>query len=108
MPGRNDVKTADDIERVRIYHYKIKNSNSVEMKTDDFNDSSLDLIWVCQLKFLTYNLKNKELSLEHFSNNLKSMIKRSLKIFLKCTSSSFVPDTLQVDCIILVSLRHAI
>lgn len=93
MPGRNDVKTADDIERVRIYHYKIKNSNSVEMKTDDFNDSSLDLIWVCQLKFLTYNLKNKELSLEHFSNNLKSMIKRSLKIFFECTSSSFVPDT---------------
>lgn len=51
MPGRNDVKTADDIERVRIYHYKIKTWNSVEMKTDDFNDSSLDLIWVCQLNF---------------------------------------------------------
>lgn len=93
MPGRNDVKTADDIERVRIYHYKIKTWNSVEMKTDDFNDSSLDLIWVCQLNFLKYNLKNKELSLEHFSNNLKSMSKRSLNIFFECTSSSFVPVT---------------
>lgn len=46
FPGRNDVKTADVFERVRIYINKIRYANSSEMKTDDFNDSALEMIWV--------------------------------------------------------------
>lgn len=49
IPCINDVKTADDIERVRIYHKKITNASSTELKTDDFNDTFLGLIWVSQL-----------------------------------------------------------
>lgn len=39
FPGRNDVKTADGFERV-------------EIKTDDFIDSALVMIWVSLLKLL--------------------------------------------------------
>lgn len=46
VPDKNDTKTADDIERVRIYRNKISLANSSEMKTDDFNESTLDLISV--------------------------------------------------------------
>lgn len=56
VPVRNDVKTADDFKRFRIYRKRIRNANTSEMKTDYLNDSSWDLIRVSQLKLLSFNL----------------------------------------------------
>lgn len=42
LPGKNDIKPADDIERLRNYRNKICHESSSEMTTKDFNEFVLD------------------------------------------------------------------
>lgn len=51
LPGKNDIKPADDIERLRNYRNKICHENSSEMTTKDFNEFVLDFIWVSKMAF---------------------------------------------------------
>lgn len=48
LPGKNDIKTADDIERLRYYRNKICHENSSKMTTADFNNCVLDFISAIQ------------------------------------------------------------
>lgn len=46
LPGKNDIKPADDIERLRYYRNKICHENSSKMTTADFNKFVLDFVSV--------------------------------------------------------------
>lgn len=46
LPGKNDIKTADDIERLRYYRNKICHENSSKLTTADFNNFVLDFVSV--------------------------------------------------------------
>lgn len=45
-PKKSDITMADDVERIRHYRNSLCHDTSTEMKTDDFNNSALELIWV--------------------------------------------------------------
>lgn len=46
LPKRNDIEKADDIERIHQYRNLICHKDASEMNTDEFNESTLDLIEV--------------------------------------------------------------
>lgn len=51
MPEKNDIGKGDDIERIHQYRNLICHKDASEMNTDEFNESTLDLIEV-----IFYNL----------------------------------------------------
>lgn len=63
-PSDKDFGTAADIERFRNYRNIIAHKHDLEMKTSDFNEWALDLIWVntfLRLQFiLLYNYMHRK------------------------------------------------
>lgn len=45
-PEKNDITMADDVERIRLHRNSFCHATSIEMDTDDFNDTALELIGV--------------------------------------------------------------
>lgn len=45
-PEKNDITMADDVERIRFHRNSFCHATSIEMDTDDFNDTALELIGV--------------------------------------------------------------
>lgn len=45
-PEKTDISMADDVERIRYYRNSLAHDISTELKTDDFNNTALELIWV--------------------------------------------------------------
>lgn len=46
LPKKNEIGKADDIERIHHYRNLICHKDASEMNTDEFNESTLDLIEV--------------------------------------------------------------
>lgn len=55
-PSEKDIKTADDIERIRLYRNYISHENATDMDTATFNKSVLDLIWVICIIFMIFQI----------------------------------------------------